>query len=55
MIKKIFRFKAGGSKMKRVFSTIKLIINTMASAGEVEARVYRIASRKADVKKDNSK
>lgn len=31
--------------IKSVYSTIKLIINTMAKAGEIEANAYRVASR----------
>lgn len=30
---------------KSVYSTIRLIIGTMARAGEIEANAYRIASR----------
>ncbi len=50
MIKRILRYKSGGRRMKKLFSTIKLIVSTMASAGDVEARVYRVASRKANTK-----
>lgn len=35
--------------MKKIISTIKLIITTMANAGEVESSIYRVASRKASV------
>lgn len=31
--------------IKKVYQTIKLIVNTMARAGEIEAHAYRIASR----------
>jgi hypothetical protein len=31
--------------MKSIYSTFKLIIQTMAKAGEMEAHAYRIASK----------
>lgn len=47
---KSIKAKLRNLRMKKFFSTIKLIVNTMANAGEVESKIYRVASRKADVK-----
>lgn len=36
--------------MKSIYSTLKLVIQTMARAGEYEAQAYRIASKAPLVK-----